>query len=79
MHGFAVIPGIILSISNFPLPIYNTVDIIKNAIGAASSSGRYFKFSSVSAENLLVPLPARPSESVPTMHYLMIRQLGYLI
>ena len=41
MHGFAVIPGIILSISNFPLHIYNTVDIIKNAIGAASSSGRY--------------------------------------
>jgi hypothetical protein len=32
MHGFAVIPGIILSISNFLLHIYNTVDIIKNAI-----------------------------------------------
>ena len=73
MHGFAVIPGIILSISNFPLHIYNTVDIIKNAIGAASSSGRYFKFSSVSDENLLVPLPARPSESVPTMHFFMMR------
>ena len=52
MHGFTVIPGIILSTSNFPLHIYNTVDIIKNAIGVASSSGRYFKFSSVSAENL---------------------------
>ena len=38
-------------------------------IGVASSSGRYFKFSSVSAENLLVPLPARPSESVPPMQY----------
>ena len=51
----------LLIYSNFPLHIYNTVDIIKNAIGAASPGGRHFKFSSVSAENLLVPLPARPS------------------
>ena len=35
-----------------------------------------FKFSSVSAENLLVPLPARPSGSVPTMHFFMMRLIG---
>ena len=31
----------LLIYSNFPLHIYNTVDIIKNAIGAASPGGRY--------------------------------------
>ena len=56
-----------------PTPYLQHSRIIKNAIGWASSSGRYFKNSSLSDEFLLVPLPARPSGSVPTMHFLMMR------
>ena len=52
---------------------FPTIRSSMHAIGAASSSGRYFKNSSFSDEFLLVPLPARPSESVPTMHFFMMR------
>ena len=37
--------------------------------GATSPGGRHCKNSSLGDEFLLVPLPARPSEGVPTMHF----------
>ena len=49
----------------FPARLLTASRNRNNCLSRASSSGRYFKFSSVSAENLLVPLPARPSGSVP--------------
>ena len=73
--GYKILKSILNSqTSHFTRNILHAVAIIKNANGAASSRGRYFEFSSANAENSLVPLPARPSESVPTMHFLMIRQ-----
>ena len=50
-----------LDITKLPASVLHQSNRIILPIGVASSSGRHFKFSSVSAENLLVPLPARPS------------------
>ena len=63
----------ISALLKLPTPYLSLSRIIKNAIDRASSSGRYFKNSSFSDEFLLVPLPARPSGSVPTMHFFMMR------
>ena len=63
--------------NNFPLDYRITVIIINNAIGVASSRGRYFEFSSANAENSLVPLPTGQSGSVPTMH-IYDKTVGYL-
>ena len=42
------------------------------SIGRRRAAGT-LNFQANGAENLLVPLPARPSASVPTMHFLMMR------
>jgi len=46
---------------------------MKNNIGKVLSCGRHFEFSSVNAENSLVPLPARQKRARPDDVFFMIK------
>jgi len=48
---------------------------MKNNIGKVLDCGRHFEFSSVNAENSLVPLPARHKRESPDDVIFMIRLL----
>ena len=70
INGFVPSP---ITRLKLPTSYSATVDIIKNANGGRRRAAGTLNFQANGAENLLVPLPARPSESVPTVHFFMMR------